>query len=463
MAGFKSAGLVLALIAALMLSACSNGSEEEIAEIRDSNNKDKTTAPPATTITITGLGDYSGALTVNYAETPTSTTIKNISGTMTAGGTVQLSSQPPVGSLIVSIVPGTEAPIYIGRLTGSSAISLKLNLTAPSGNLELRPADSESIIPIGTYAEFQLINTVTDALSKDYIQEASLDLMGNSGISGVPEWVPIGTDTAPFTGTFDGANKTIDRLYINDDTKNNVGLFGCAGGAATITGVHIKSGAITGKENVGGILGQGTGNISFSSNNAQINGTKYVGGIAGNMEAANSTLFASYNTGNIGGSGTNTGGLAGSFKGDVTACYNTGEVRGYNTSTGGLFGRAESKITACYNTGAVWSAADEHVCGLIGTCFGEIIACYNTGNVDSSGKTFGVAWFGTISPTACYWKEDASDVGYELSDSGAFVDYPAPDTTASSEWGTGDGSESGKYWKAGTTNGTMLPKLWYEE
>ncbi|GMO45107.1 MAG: hypothetical protein Ta2B_26150 [Termitinemataceae bacterium] len=85
-----------------------------------------------------------------------------------------------MGSLIVSIVTGINPPIYVGRLI-ESYITLKLNLTAPSGDLELRPADSESIIPIGTYAEFQLINNDDTTLTGSYIQEAYLDLMGDIG------------------------------------------------------------------------------------------------------------------------------------------------------------------------------------------------------------------------------------------------------------------------------------------
>ncbi|GMO37040.1 MAG: hypothetical protein Ta2F_13140 [Termitinemataceae bacterium] len=136
----------------MLFSACRGGSNpDEIIEVIDNPNE----PPTVPTVMITVGNDYTGSIKVNYLEKPasTSTTTKTISGTV-ADGAVQLASYPPRGSLIVSIQAGagTNPPIhYIGRLIGSSAISLKLKLNN-LGNIELRPADSESNkIPIGIY------------------------------------------------------------------------------------------------------------------------------------------------------------------------------------------------------------------------------------------------------------------------------------------------------------------------
>ncbi|GMO37211.1 MAG: hypothetical protein Ta2F_13410 [Termitinemataceae bacterium] len=410
---------------------------------------------------------------------------KSISGTVADSGVVTLPSQPPKGALIVSIVPGTEAPIYIGRLIGSSAISLKLNLTAPSGNLELRSADS-GIIPIGTYAEFQLINTNTETLGGSYKQEADIDLMGNAGLS-VPDWEPIGTSTAAFTGNFDGDGKNIKRLYINvndptDTSIENLGLFGYAGGSFSLSNVHIASGSVTGYYSyISGLLGRANsdtlGTITGCSNSATIAGGSLVGGIVG--KAVNVEISNCYNTGTVNAaenvSSTAVGGVVGQLTGSgkIVACYNTGNVTfQYSEMIGGVAGSVTSEMIACYNSGDVTGLTA--VGGVLGSDHGggKITACYNTGNITgtNTAEEFSILSFGG-NVKACYWQDGKcssnNSVGWTggTADVGKFTTFFTPDTnanTGSAEWGTGLGG-SGAYWKVGTTNGNSLPKLWYEK
>ena len=60
----------------------------------------------------------------------------------------------------------------------------------------------------------------------------------NTGVNFTP-WTLIGTNTNPFTGTFDGNNKTISGLYINV-TADYVGLFGCVGNGGTVKKCHPR-------------------------------------------------------------------------------------------------------------------------------------------------------------------------------------------------------------------------------
>ncbi|GMO38940.1 MAG: hypothetical protein Ta2F_15320 [Termitinemataceae bacterium] len=523
----------------MLFSACRSGSNsEEIIEIIDNPNE----PPTVPTVMITVGNDYTGAIKVNYLEKPasTSTTTKTISGTV-ADGAVQLASYPPRGSLIVSIQAGAETnpPIhYIGRLIGSSAISLKLKLNN-LGNLELRPADSDSNkIPIGTYAEFQLIN---GTLGSNYKQEADIDLMGDSGL-GVPDWEPIGTSTAAFTGTYDGDGKLIKRLYINADTRDNVGLFGYATGSATFTDVHIASGSVTGKIYVGGLLGYGydnsAGAISDCSNAADITSTSYAGTCAagGVVGSTSAIMTRCSNSGTVTGSGGRVGGVAGASYANMVLCSNSGKVENSSNRTGGVLGYMyggypnSTSILGCSNTGDITAS------GVVGGILGngqkrvEITACYNTGNITSTtpgymtggilGGTYEIesmAWFyitacynigevkgktaaggiagllnstdslnacystgkitgdsdihsmvgnkenSNTTVTACYWK--ANGATSPSSDSTGYTEitgnFFTPPSTG--EWGTGDGSESGKYWKANVDYTENLPKLWYEE
>jgi hypothetical protein len=54
---------------------------------------------------------------------------------------------------------------------------------------------------------------------KNYRLTADIDLNG-------AEWVPIGTDTAPYTGTFDGQNHTISDFRITRANEGYAGFFG---------------------------------------------------------------------------------------------------------------------------------------------------------------------------------------------------------------------------------------------
>ena len=96
-------------------------------------------------------------------------------------------------------------------------------------------------IPIGTYSEFQLIQT---RLNGTFRQEVNIDLLNI-------EWTPI----SAFSGTFDGVNYTLSNLKISG-LNDNVGLFGSSGG--TLRNIRVVSGAVSGRSNVGGVCGSGT-------------------------------------------------------------------------------------------------------------------------------------------------------------------------------------------------------------
>jgi hypothetical protein len=87
-----------------------------------------------------------------------------------------------------------------------------------------------------------------------------------------------------------------------------------------------------------------------------------------------------------------------------------------------------------------------------------------------TGGVMGCNEYGTIN--ACYWDNSvtphpANGIGEPADDTDAApfngaAAFP-PVTATNAEWGAGDGSGSGKYWKAGTTGGGQLPKLWFEQ
>jgi predicted ribosomally synthesized peptide with SipW-like signal peptide len=101
-------------------------------------------------------------------------------------------------------------------------------------------------------------------------------------------WTPIGKWENVFAGTFDGAkseseNYTISNLTINDDTMEDVGLFGVMDDG-TIKNLNLVNVNTTGMAQVGTIIGEafrGTVSNCTVSGTIKVQGYYKVGGIAG--------------------------------------------------------------------------------------------------------------------------------------------------------------------------------------
>lgn len=136
----------------------------------------------------------------------------------------------------------------------------------------------------------------------------------------IPEgmtWTPIGGDSTPYEGTFDGAGHTIDNMktVVNVD-KGNRGLV-----------CYLFSGIIKNLK-----LGEGCAVTGF-----------YTGGICSNNYGTiqNCTYAGTINSQN------SAGGICGINSGTVENCYTTGTVNSQN-SAGGICGSNYGTITNCY-------------------------------------------------------------------------------------------------------------------
>ncbi|GHU70525.1 hypothetical protein FACS189450_05120 [Spirochaetia bacterium] len=426
------------------------------------------------------LGTYTAVITVTY----------NGTGSTTATATVSIRVSTPPNTLYIvytdgstQIVPVSDFPnalpvnsktfysftfnavsfpadpILIGRRADGSSVNLSFNATSPYA-LKLRDpivgGTFNGYRPIGTYDEFALINTHTVNPSNSYVQEADLDLLGNTTGSPPPapqNWIPI-RGFSQFGDIFDGNGNTISNLYINEST-GRIGLFGYSNG--TLQNIHIGAGS------------------SMSGGNYD------VGGICGYNDIGGAIIACS-NTGNVSGANS-VGGICGSNIGTIIACSNTGIVSGSSSYIGGICGyNGIGTITACSNAGNVSGAF--LVGGISGIDNGgTIIACSNTGGVSGTTGVGGIsgtiANYGTI--TACYWLERSGvnaptfGIGVIASDAGAakFANTAWPTTGDHAQWGIGTGG-SGGYWKSlGSWDGgavtnpltgakTEFPKLWWE-
>jgi hypothetical protein len=89
-------------------------------------------------------------------------------------------------------------------------------------------------------------------------------------------WAPVGTSGTAFTGSFDGGNKTISNLYINN--RPETGFFGYS--SRFPGNIHIGTGsAVSGIGRVGGICGFHLSSITGCSNTGAVSDTQYGGAI----------------------------------------------------------------------------------------------------------------------------------------------------------------------------------------
>ena len=107
-------------------------------------------------------------------------------------------------------------------------------------------------------------------------------------------WLPIGTSSSPFKGTFNGNSHTVSGIFINRSSTNYVGFFGVIDGA-TISDLKVNATYIKGNNYVGAIAGYSKNTFTISGCSAVISQTpgitakQYVGGIVGRTDIVSSS------------------------------------------------------------------------------------------------------------------------------------------------------------------------------
>ncbi|MGD8782712.1 MAG: GLUG motif-containing protein [Ignavibacteria bacterium] len=280
-------------------------------------------------------------------------------------------------------------------------------------------ATTEDLIELSnTWGDWDKYFIQTADISFD-ADETQVDWDGSGSVGGDDErgFYPIGNSTVNFTGSYDGENHKIDNLYINRSSRYGVGLLGLINNAI-ISNLGVTNVDITGKDNVGGLVGYNSAitNATYSTVSSPISNCfstgsvsgfgNYVGGLVGYNSATTNTVYSSssspisncYSTGSVSGSDY-VGGLVGynsssasyySSSSSISNCYSTGSVSGSGNNVGGLVGYNSSEysnrssISNCYSTGDVArsSGSDTAFGGFCGWNYNSAIeCCYSVGNV----------------------------------------------------------------------------------
>ena len=264
-------------------------------------------------------------------------------------------------------------------------------------------------------------------------------------------WEPIGSEDTPYAATFNGNGRTVANLFINRPTEDEIGLFGEAdriliedigvvgadvtgqdgAGALLGRGIYVAvinshaTGEVTGRNEVGGLVGASSGPVVDSYAAVRVSGTDGVGGLVGHQFL--NRIVASYATGNV--SGTNAvGGLVGAvsdFSQLIQASYATGGVGG----TGAQLTDSDSGFIMCSFEG---TSTGGGVGGLVGSSCGDIEASYAVGTVSGTAATGGLVGTGAyLGARFSYWDLDASGMrvgvgSHDVNDNGVIDGTESP-------------------------------------
>ena len=228
--------------------------------------------------------------------------------------------------------------------------------------------------------------------------EADIELTGS--------WEPIGTAQTPYTGTFDGNDKTISGLTI-DSSSQYVGMFGYLNGE--VKDLELASVSITSSRSTqpAGFVGAVAGNTSsncniancFVSGSIVIKGASQAGGLVGknfgaifNCQVNNLTI-----TGPSSGNSIYLGGVVGSNSKTVDDCQVENLTITGGSNVGGVTGEnsaSSSALTGCSvkNSSVTGRSSSGGVVGVFNS--GEIAGCSVDGTTVAAdgvaGKSGGV-------------------------------------------------------------------------
>ena len=249
-------------------------------------------------------------------------------------------------------------------------------------------------------------------------------------------WTPIGTQSQPFTGSFDGDGHSITGMSITFDSDDKsigapyLGLFGYVKGTADKK-AEIKNLTLTGKLNItenyrnsyaysGGLVG-GAEYVSFTDVTVDVavtakQGTapypwSYIGGFAGTV--TNADFLRCVNNGTVTSDGDYVSGFAPkSEKTTYTACANNGAITG-RTKIGGLGAEVKStKVVDSCNTGAIGLIAYGTGKQAIGGLFAEIRYGSSITRSYNSGAVTGDCYVGGLVGTLSSSSDSTNGVNY---------------------------------------------------
>ena len=230
---------------------------------------------------------------------------------------------------------------------------------------KLSNVDNSQVLAVGTYSistaeELAQLAQMTNA---GFISAGSEFVLANDiDLSAYSKWVPIGNDSTPFEGTFDGNGYKISNLKVTTGSWRNAGLF-----------ANVKNSNI----------------LNVKIENADINGfpSGFIVADARNSKFKNCTVLKSVIKG-----GWNVGGIFGKGGGnELTSCYVNADIHGYK-AVGGIVGQGATSIVGCVFNGTISATC----CAGISGDRQRIDGCASYGRIYGSEESAGIAAMGSV-------------------------------------------------------------------
>ena len=210
-------------------------------------------------------------------------------------------------------------------------------------------------------------------------------------------WVPIGSESKPFAGRFDGNGYTISGLQINRDAADNQSLFGVTSSSAVISNIGLLNLKIEGGAKAAGLIGTNRGRVvrSYVRGSVQLKSVEGGGLVASNDRG---DIIGGYALGRVSGI-SSVGGLVGDNNGRIinsrTDSIVSAPASG-GSSFGGLVGHNRNLISNSYAAGKVSVVVSGgRAGGLVGTNTSKarIINGYAAVNVDHGATAGGLVGY----------------------------------------------------------------------
>ncbi|HOK09181.1 MAG TPA: GLUG motif-containing protein, partial [Candidatus Hydrogenedens sp.] len=268
--------------------------------------------------------------------------------------------------------------------------------------------NSYAVIQISTIDELQKIgNDPSYPMNGSYVLTNDIDASVTKDWNDGAGFIPLGSNTNPFMGQFNGNGHVISNLYINGRVSNlldsgYVGLFRRVESGAVVEKLGLENCFMISAQYIAGIAVNNNGTISQCFVTGYIAGNLYMGGVVGTNYG---TISQCYSTAYIIGE-SYIGGIVGYNIGLVVQCYSNSNVTGIS-NIGGLVGINSNTISQCYSIGAVLGTL--YTGGLVGYNFNTVIQSY--WNIETSGQT---GSSGGEGKTTAEMKQKATYTGWDF-------------------------------------------------
>ena len=350
---------------------------------------------------------------------------------------------------------GETSKVISLKATGMTRIRIEVQGTVTVGYtlyINYRNTDGDKVTPINYLED---LNAIRDRPTGSYKLARDLDFEDSESYldplnrifwtvddykdAGDVGWVPIGSESKPFGGRFDGNGYTISGLQINRDAADNQSLFGVSTSDALISNIGLLNLKIEGGAKAAGLVGTNRGQVGYSYVGGSVQ-AKGMEGVAGGLIANNDggAIIGSYALGQVSGNsslgglvgenngrvinshadsivmpgsgGARFGGLVGHNRHLIANSYASGKILqgGSSSIKGGLVGWNDSEARIINGYAAV-SVAGAIAGGLVGYNLGFIKNSYAIGELsdgsDTRGSLIGINDGGTS--VASYWNSDS--------------------------------------------------------